>query len=105
MLCPVCNRQNLAFSVNCFQCGTTLIHEARGHSTAYLEGARGLDSRAYGIVGSVVAFILAILLLKTLLSEWYLNEPLVCFVSTCCGGVVGRSIAWWKWRELLRQSK
>lgn len=105
MLCPACNTQNLATSAKCFQCGTTLIYEAGGHSTAYIKGARSIDSRTYGLVGAVTALVLAVVLLKTVLFEWNLNAPLLCFVSISAGGMVGRFIAWWKWRDLLRLSK
>jgi hypothetical protein len=58
MLCPVCNSQNLAARVKCFQCGTTLIHEATGHSAAYIKGARNVDSYIYGLVGAISALAL-----------------------------------------------
>jgi uncharacterized membrane protein YvbJ len=85
MLCPVCNSQNLATSVKCFQCGTTLIHEATGHSTVYIKGARRVDSYIYGIAGAISTLVLAVVFLNTLFS--------------------GRFIAWLKWRDLLRLSK
>jgi ABC-type uncharacterized transport system permease subunit len=56
-------------------------------------------------VGAITALVLAVALLKTLLSDWNLNVPLICFVSVLAGGMVGRVIAWWKWRDLLRLSK
>jgi ABC-type uncharacterized transport system permease subunit len=105
MLCPVCNSQNLATSVKCFQCGTTLIHEATGHSTAYIKGARRVDSYTYGLVGAISTLVLAVVLLKTLFSDWNLNAPLICFIGFFLGGLAGRFIAWLKWRDLLRLSK
>jgi hypothetical protein len=105
MLCPVCNSQNLATSVKCFQCGTTLIHEATGHSAAYIKGARRVDSYIYGLVGAVSALALAVVVLKTLFSDWNLNAPLICFISFLSGGLAGRVVAWLKWRDLLRLSK
>jgi hypothetical protein len=104
MFCPVCNTQNPATSVKCIQCQTKLIYEAKGHSRAYIKAARSMDSRMYSIIGVLFAAGLAFALLNSLLSELYLDERLTYTVSGLAGGMIGRVIAWWKWRSLLRQS-
>lgn len=104
MFCPACNTQNLATTVKCIQCGTTLIYEATGHSAAYIKGARSIDSRTYSLAGFLLCLGLAFVLLKTVLSEWYLDERLIYLASSLAGGIIGRVIAWRKWRTLLRQS-
>ena len=105
MFCPACNTQNSATSVNCIQCGTTLIYEAKGHSTSYIQGAQLVDSRIYGLVGCVVCLGLAFVLLNTVLSDLSLNEHLVYLGSIVVGGIAGRVVAWRKWRALLQASK
>jgi hypothetical protein len=105
MLCPACNSQNLATSAKCFQCGTTLIHEAIGHSTAYIKGARRVDAYIYGLAGAISTLALAVVALKTVFSDWNLNAPFICWISFLLGGLIGRLIAWQKWRSLLRLSK
>lgn len=105
MLCPVCNSQNLATSVKCFQCGTILIHEATGHSTAYIKGARRVDSYIYGLVGAISALVLVVVALKTVFSDWYINAPFICWIGFLVGGLIGRLIAWRKWRDPIRLSK
>lgn len=105
MQCRACNSQNDATSVKCFQCGTTLIYEATGHSTAYIKGARRVDSYIYGLVGAIIAGALAVALFQTLLSDFNLNIPLIFFISIFFGGLAGRFVAWLKWRDLMRLSK
>ncbi|WP_373271719.1 zinc-ribbon domain-containing protein [Ralstonia mannitolilytica] len=105
MFCPTCNTQNSATSVSCIQCGTTLIYEAKGHSASYIKGARLIDSKIYSIVGILVCFGFAFILLNTFLSEWSVDERLVYLASIVVGGIAGRVIAWRKWRSFLQASK
>jgi len=78
---------------------------AKGHSTAYLKGARSIDMRIYSVAGYLVGLGLAFVSLKTVLSDWYLNERLVYLASALAGGIIGQVLAWRKWRTLLRMSK
>jgi hypothetical protein len=97
MFCPNCNTQNLATSVRCERCGTTLIHEAEGHSLAYKRAGMAVDGRIYGGVGAFLGFCLAALLLNTVLERLFLDERLVYFVGVVAGAAVGRLIARYKW--------
>jgi|JI6StandDraft_1071083.scaffolds.fasta_scaffold73438_1 hypothetical protein len=99
MFCPTCNSQNLATSVRCNQCGTTLIYEAEGHSNAYKAGVMALDRRMYGGIGAFVGFCLSALLLNTVLESLFLNERLVYVSGVVVGGICGRVTAWLKWRH------
>lgn len=105
MFCPTCSTQNSATSVNCIQCGTTLIYEAKGHSASYIKGAMQVDSRIYGVVGVLVCLGFAFILLNTFLSDFSLDERLVYLASIVAGGIAGRVAAWRKWRPLLQASK
>jgi hypothetical protein len=59
MECPVCNYLNAATSVRCLQCGTTLIHEAVGHSPEYKRTVANMDHRMYGGIGAFFGLGLA----------------------------------------------
>jgi len=74
MQCPVCNHLNTATSVRCLQCGTTLIHEAVGHSERYRAAVNGRDQRMYGRVGAILGFALVAALLKTVLAGLWLSD-------------------------------
>ena len=99
MSCPSCNAQNLATSVRCERCGTTLIYEAEGHSRAFKRGAMAVDRRMYGGIGAFLGLGLAILLLNTVLESLFLNERLVYLSCVVAGALCGRLIAWHKWRH------
>lgn len=99
MSCPSCNAQNLATSVRCERCGTTLIYEAEGHSLAFKRGEMAVDRRIYGGTGALLGFGLAALLLNTLLESYFLNERLVYLAGIVVGSICGQLIAWHKWRH------
>jgi hypothetical protein len=101
MPCPTCNAQNTATAVRCIQCGTTLIYEAEGHSDTYKKAAGGLDNRMYGGIGSFLGFCLVLIVLKFVLSDLYLEDRQIyggAIGGAFAGGILGRLIAWSKWR-------
>jgi len=90
---PTCNHLNGATSVRCSQCGTTLIHEAVGHSDAYLKTVNKMDTRVYSGVGAFFGFFLVAALLKTVLSGlWWTDRQIYGFavVGSVVGGLLGR---------------
>lgn len=100
MFCPNCNSQNLATSVNCYQCGTKLIHDTEGISREYKSGAALIDRWMYSGIGVFLGFCCAVLLLKTVLDSLFINERLVCLAGMIVGSIVGRMVAWRKWRDV-----
>jgi len=74
MECPACNHLNTATSVRCIQCGTTLVHEAVGHSPGYRATVNEMDSRIHGGVGAFFGFFLVAGLLKFVLVNLWLND-------------------------------
>ncbi len=99
MYCSTCNTQNLATSVRCIQCGTTLIHEAVGHSDAFRKGALMIDTRMYSGIGAFLGLILAALLISTVFEYQYGSGKFVFPICVIAGSLVGRFIAWSKWRN------
>jgi ribosomal protein S27E len=99
MPCPACQSQNEASSVRCIQCGTTLIYEAEGHSSAYKQGAAMIDRLMYSGIGAFLGLCLAFLMLDTLLENIPLNKRLVYLASSVAGSLCGRILAWSKWRR------
>jgi hypothetical protein len=100
MDCPACHTQNSAMSVTCFQCGTTLIPEAKAHSSAYVRGARRLDSRMYAGIGSIIGVAGAFLLLNSALEDWHVDKHRVVLACGVAGCILGRLIAWMRSRYL-----
>ena len=101
MFCPICGTQNLATSVRCMQCGTTLIEGTEGRTEPYRKGARMLDNRMYGGIGALLGFFLAAGLLEVVLTDLYLDERQIyggASGGAVAGGLIGRLIAWQKWR-------
>ena len=88
MNCPVCNIQNSATSVRCIQCGTTLIHEALGHSTEYRIASKVIDKRMLGGIGAIFGFALVGVLLRFVLTSLWLDDRQICGIATG-GGIVG----------------
>jgi hypothetical protein len=88
MQCPTCNHLNTAMAARCLNCGTTLIHEAVGHSKEYYKGVAALDSRMYTGFGSVVGFFFVAILLKFIFTSHYLSDREVWAVAVG-GGVIG----------------
>lgn len=74
MQCPTCNHLNTATDVRCFQCGTTLIHEAVGHSPTYIATVDAMDLRMYRGIGGFFGFFVTAGLLKTVFSELWLSD-------------------------------
>ena len=99
MFCPICNTQNLATSIRCSQCGTTLIHEAEGHSKEYKVVARAIDRRIYGGVGAFLGLCISVFLLNTFLENFFFDQRVVCVSGVAAGGICGRVVAWLKWRH------
>lgn len=95
MQCPSCNFLNDATSPVCVQCRTTIIHEAVGHSAAYLSAERRLDARMYGGAGALLGFLATAALLKFVLTElWETDQQLLNYssVGAVGGGVLGRLV-------------
>ncbi|KQV99349.1 hypothetical protein [Rhizobacter sp. Root1221] len=88
MQCPTCNTLNSATVVRCMTCGTTLIHEAAGHSMAYQEGARTLDAKLHTGIGSFFGFFLVAILLKFIFTAHWLSDREV-YLAAVAGGVAG----------------
>lgn len=96
MYCPTCNSQNLPTDLRCIQCGTSLVGETVGGSTAYRENARALDARMYGGIGAFLGFVLMGIFCRTFLagldmSDWQTWGAAT--VSAVVFGALGRVIA------------
>ncbi|MNY42048.1 hypothetical protein D3C86_1769080 [compost metagenome] len=92
MSCPTCNHLNAATDVRCIRCGTTLIHEALGHSEAYRKTTDSMDARVYGGVGAFFGFCVVATLLKFVLAPpWLDDRELYAFATG--GAVVGGLLA------------
>ena len=103
MFCPTCNTQNLATSVRCENCRSTLIFEAEGHSEKYYEGAQILDEKMYSGIGYAAGLFLAVFILKVILADMDLGRgvfSLSAIGAAFLGSFIGRQIARWKsrWR-------
>jgi len=93
--CPVCNHLNSATDVRCFQCRTTLIQEAVGHSDSYRKTTGELDSRMYSGVGAFFGFCLVAVLLKFILPGVNLGDGDIYTISAVgagIGGLIGRAL-------------
>lgn len=93
MQCPTCNNLNAATDVRCFQCGTTLIHEAVGHSTEYRQAADSLSLRMHAGLGALLGFFLTAILLKFVFTAHFLSDRQVlyaCAAAAAVGSVLGR---------------
>lgn len=99
MFCPCCGTQNLHTALQCIQCGTTLIKETEVHSDDFKKGARIVDFRMYSGVGAFLGIALAAILLISAPHELYGREKIVVVTCVVIGGVLGRVIAWSKWRD------
>lgn len=99
MLCPSCNTQNQAMTVRCLKCGSTLIHEAVGHSDDYKAAARNLDYRMYsgygGLIGAALGWGLS-----ALIPEVFQDAKLFATLGTGLGVGIGRFLAWKNWKDL-----
>ena len=94
MQCPVCNNLNAATDVRCFQCNTTLIHEAAGHSEGYRKTTQELDARVYSGVGAFFGFCLVAVFLKFILPGVTFDDReiyLAAAVGAGIGGFIGRA--------------
>lgn len=101
MICRSCGTQNLPTSLRCIQCGTTLVKEAFESTEAYRAGARAIDARMFGGVGSVVGFALTYFVLKFVLENMYFDAREIyggAFAGSIVGAITGRLIAYKKWR-------
>lgn len=101
MICRGCGTQNLPTSLRCIQCGTALVKEAFEPTDAYRAGARAIDARMYGRVGSFVGFALTYLVLKFVLEDMYFDAGEIyggAFAGSIVGAITGRLIAYKKWR-------
>lgn len=86
MSCPTCNHLNAATDVRCIRCGTTLIHEALGHSDGYRKITASMDDRVYGGLGAFFGFFVVATLLKFVLAPpWLDDRELYAFAA---GGAV-----------------
>lgn len=84
------------------QCGTTLIHEAGGHSDNYKKAANDLNNKMYGGYGSILGFCLVGFVLKFVLADLYLDDHQIyggALGGAFAGGIIGRIIARTKWRD------
>lgn len=99
MTCPCCQAQNSATSVRCYQCGTTLIHEALGHSDGAKQAIRYLDNNIYPKLGAGVGMVMALLAgLITSSSDQAL--AFLLGIGVVAGAVFGKFIAWKKSKYL-----
>ncbi|WP_197424942.1 zinc-ribbon domain-containing protein [Bordetella sp. N] len=99
MFCPNCSNQNRATDVSCMKCGTTLIHEAKGHSKDYRWGALYINVRMYAGIGAALGLALALLSIFTVLEPFYLEtqeKKLVVVIGIVVGAVAGCVVAWKK---------
>jgi len=95
MQCPTCNHLNGATVARCMNCGTTLIHEAAGHSQAYLKGARTLDLKLHAGIGSFFGFFVVAILLKFIFTAHWLSDREIYLAATVggvCGAIAGRLV-------------
>jgi len=93
MQCPTCNNLAAATDVRCIQCGTTLIHEARGHTPSYLKATSSMDARMYGGIGAFFGFSIVAVLLKFVLADLWLSEREIYVFAVggaVAGGLAGR---------------
>ena len=93
MQCPVCNHLGAATDVRCIQCGSTLIHEATGHSEGYRKATDYMDARLYGGIGAFFGFAIVATLLKFILvSPWLSDREIytIALGGAVAGWVAGR---------------
>lgn len=93
MQCPTCNSLNTATDVRCMQCGTTLIHEAVGHSKEFRQAADSLSLRMHSGLGALVGFFFTAVALKFVFTAHFLSDRQVIFasmVSAAVGSFIGR---------------
>ena len=69
MQCPACTHLNDALSVRCMRCGSTLIHEAVGHSAEYQAARARADRNMYAGIGAAIGFLFVGGLLKVMFAE------------------------------------
>ena len=103
MICPACNTHNSATSVRCIQCGTTLIHEAVGHSTEYRKVADAIDNRMLGGIGAISGFFLVAVMLKFVFTSFWLSDRQIYGLAVgggFVGGILGRLFASFRRRGL-----
>jgi len=84
MFCPVCNTQNPATGVHCFQCHTLLIASAEGRTPEVKEAVRSMDSRMYSGVGTMAGFLIGGFVFQSFGAALF---------AGIAGGVLGRFIA------------
>jgi hypothetical protein len=102
MICKSCGTQNLTTSMRCIQCGTALLNEASESSSAYRDGARAVDRRMYGGIGSFIGFFLTFFVLKFVLEDLYLDAREIyggALGASIIGGIIGRLLANSKWKN------
>jgi hypothetical protein len=93
MQCSSCNHLNSATDVRCFNCGTTLIYEAVGHSKEYERASQSLSVRMHSGIGALLGFFLVAVLLKFILTSHFLSDRQVMLASAgaaVVGSFLGR---------------
>lgn len=83
-------------AVRCLQCGTTLNHEAIGHSDAYKSGAKSIEYRLYMGYGSFLGAILGGIFWAMFTEKD--NEYLwIVGLASAIGAGIGRYIVRQRW--------
>jgi len=96
MECPSCRHMNSAMAARCEQCGATLVHEAVGHSRAYRQAVRNVNTRMFVGVGGGIGFAL-IATVGTAINPRGMDDEFVrgaALVGAAVGALLGRYIAW-----------
>lgn len=101
MICQSCGTQNLPTSMRCIQCGTGLVKEVSESTEAFRAGARAVDARMYGGIGSFVGFFFTFFVLKFVLEDMYFDAREIyggALAASVVCGIAGRLIAYKKWK-------
>jgi len=102
MICQSCGTQNLPTSMRCIQCGTGLVKEASENTDAFRAGARAVDARMYGGIGSFFGFVLTFFVLKFVLEDMYFEAREIyggALAASVVCGIAGRLVAYKKWKS------
>lgn len=82
-------------SVRCERCGTTLIHEAVGHSSAYRSAEKRVNANVYGGAGAFAGFAIVGVAGRIMGTEGLGDNDMrvAALLAAAAGWLLGRYIA------------